>query len=290
MAQTAQKNGEEQVEIQSDKEEKTNGEYEQKLQWKETNTEDIELEDTSLHHSETIGRCQEEEEDHVKDVLEEWNGVEKFCLKKFFIALFSASLSFFDFFSDSLLGIKFLQEGLVFNFHPSAFGEFSGNYFGDFKGSGAFSGDLRGDFSGDFSGSGVFFSGYRLSDYRNLSGDFRGDFRGNFSGEFSGDFIGIFNGDFRGDCTALNVTTYNHSDYIESRQYNAGSYTCNNYNRMFGFATLAILFLPGIQWHAYLKTKYRLGRFFTSLFFPFFMVIFQVNLHMFQIPMMSGFE
>ena len=254
------------------------------------NNEDIELEDTSLHHSETIDRCQEEEEDHVKDVLEEWNGVEKFCLKKFFIALFLASLSFFDFFSDSLLGIKFLQEGLVFNFHPSTFGELSGNYFGDFKGSGAFSGDLRGDFSGDFRGSGVFFSGYRLNVYRNLSGDFRGDFRGNFSGDFSGDFDGILNGDFRGDCTALNVTTYNHSDYIESRQYNAGSYTCNNYNRMFGFATLAILFLPGIQWHAYLKTKYRLGRFFTSLFFPFFMVIFQVNLLIFQIPMMSGFE
>lgn len=151
-----------------------------------------------------IGKRQEE--DMVDELLNEWNGVEQFQLKTFFIILFSAFLSFFDFFSDGLLGIRYLQEGLVFD-------------------------SLKTD----------------------------------------GDFIDA-------NCTALDVKTYNFSDYIESRQYKVGSYTCSNYNLLYGIATIAITFLPGIQWHAYLKTQYNLGKFLSSIFFPIFMVIFQVNL------------
>ena len=199
-------NGEYQVQMQSaDPAKKNDEDYK-----KETTSEAaIELEDTQ----QTIGRCKEEEEDQVEELLKEWNGVEKFRLKRFFIGLFSASVSFFDFFSDSLLGVKFLQEGLVFDSSKT-----DGTYIDD-------------------------------------------------------------------NCTALNIKTFNYSDYIESRQYSAGSYTCENYNRMYGFATLAILFLPGIQWHAYLKTKYNLGKFLTSLFLPIFMVIFQVSLWLEKIIM-----
>ena len=197
-------NGEEHIQMQSADPFKTNGEDEQKHHQKETTSEATELEENQ-QRDQTIGRYkEEEEEDQVEELLKEWNSVEKFRLKTFFISLFFASLSFFDFFSDGLLGVKFLQEGLVFD-----------------------------------------------------------------SSKTDGTFI-------NDNCTALDIKIYNYSDYIESRQYNAGSYTCENYNRMYGFATLAILFLPGIQWHAYLKTKYHLGKFLTSLFFPFFMVIFQV--------------
>ena len=117
-----------------------------------------------------IGKRQEE--DMVDELLNEWNGVEQFQLKTFFIILFSALLSFFDFFSDGLLGIRYLQEGLVFD-----------------------------------------------------------------SSKTDGDFIDA-------NCTALEVKTYNFSDYIESRQYKVGSYTCSNYNLLYGITTIAITFLP----------------------------------------------
>ena len=172
----------------------------------ETCTEATSVSETSQQHSQTTDRGQNEDEDHVREVIKEWTNVEEFNLMKFFIILFSASLTFFDFFSDGLLGIQFLQEGFVFN-----------------------------------------------------------------SSKTDDDFID-------GSCTALNITTFNYDEYNQTRRYDVGSYTCDKYNRMYGFATLAISFLPGIQWHAYLKTKYSLGKFLTSLFFPFFMVIFQVSL------------
>ena len=123
------------------------------------------------NHPRMVKRGKKEEEDMVDELLNEWNGVEQFQLKTFFIILFSALLSFFDFFSDGLLGIRYLQEGLVFD-----------------------------------------------------------------SSKTDGDFIDA-------NCTALEVKTYNFSDYIESRQYKVGSYTCQNYNLLYGIATIAITFL-----------------------------------------------
>ena len=161
--------------------------------------------ETSQHHSQSTDKGQDEDEDQVREVIKEWTNVEEFHLRRFFLILFSASMTFFDFFSDSLLGIQFLQEGFVLN-----------------------SSETKGE---------------KIDD----------------------------------SCTELDITTFNYDEYNETRQYNVGLYTCDKYNRMYGFATLAISFLPGIQWHAYLKTKYSLGKFLTSLFFPFFMVIFQVS-------------
>ena len=175
----------------------------QSAEEKETCAE-VTVSEATQQRSQTTDSDKEEEEDQVREVIKEWTNVEEFRLRTFFIILFSASLSFFDFFSDSLLGIKFLQEGFVFDSSKT--------------------------------------NGRMIDD----------------------------------NCSALNITTFNYSEYNETREYSPGSYTCDNYNRMFGFATLAISFLPGIQWHTYLKTKYSLGKFLTSLFFPFFMVIFQV--------------
>ena len=175
----------------------------QSAEEKETCAE-VTVSEATQQRSQTTDSDKEEEEDQVREVIKEWTNVEEFRLRTFFIILFSASLSFFDFFSDSLLGIKFLQEGFVFDSSKT--------------------------------------NGRMIDD----------------------------------NCSALNITTFNYSEYNETREYSEGLYTCNNYNRMFGFATLAISFLPGIQWHTYLKTKYSLGKFLTSLFFPFFIVIFQV--------------
>ena len=46
----------------------------------------------------------------------------------------------------------------------------------------------------------------------------------------------------------------------------------------YGVITLLIPFLPGIRWYASVKTeKHHFARFVTSLFFPFFMIIFKVS-------------
>ena len=48
-------------------------------------------------------------------------------------------------------------------------------------------------------------------------------------------------------------------------------------NLVFGFLTLFIQFLPGIQWYTSVATKHLLLRFLTTIFFPFFTVIFKVR-------------
>ena len=46
----------------------------------------------------------------------------------------------------------------------------------------------------------------------------------------------------------------------------------------YGVITLLIPFLPGIRWYASVKTeKHHFARFVTSLFFPFFMIVFKVT-------------
>ena len=91
-------NGEEHIQMQSADPFKTNGEDEQKHHQKETTSEATELEENQ-QRDQTIGRYkEEEEEDQVEELLKEWNSVEKFRLKTFFVSLFFASLSFFDFF------------------------------------------------------------------------------------------------------------------------------------------------------------------------------------------------
>lgn len=54
-------------------------------------------------------------------------------------------------------------------------------------------------------------------------------------------------------------------------------------NRMYGILTLLIQFLPGIQWYTSITTKHKLLRFLTTIFFPFFTVIFKVTVLMMTI-------
>ena len=70
------------------------------------------------------------------------------------------------------------------------------------------------------------------------------------------------------------------SDWTDKRFYAENSYTCERQNLVFGIATLSIQFLPGIQWYSTLKVKtinHRLGRFLSSLLFPFFSILFKVT-------------
>ena len=56
------------------------------------------------------------------------------------------------------------------------------------------------------------------------------------------------------------------------------TYSCGaKGNLLLGVITLAIPFLPGIQWYASVNTeKHHFGKFVTSLLFPFFMIFFKV--------------
>ena len=51
-------------------------------------------------------------------------------------------------------------------------------------------------------------------------------------------------------------------------------------NQVYGILTLLIQFLPGIQWYTSITTKHKLLRFLTTIFFPFFTVIFKVTVLM----------
>ena len=51
-------------------------------------------------------------------------------------------------------------------------------------------------------------------------------------------------------------------------------------NRVYAILTLLIQFLPGIQWYTSITTKHKLLRFLTTIFFPFFTVIFKVTVLM----------
>ena len=57
------------------------------------------------------------------------------------------------------------------------------------------------------------------------------------------------------------------------------TYSCGaKGNVILGAITLAIPFLPGIQWYASVKTeKHQFGKFITSLLFPFFVIFFKVR-------------
>ena len=60
------------------------------------------------------------------------------------------------------------------------------------------------------------------------------------------------------------------------------TYTCGTEpNPFLGIITIAIPFLPGIQWYAFLKTtkQQAFTKFITSLFFPFFLLFFKVGIH-----------
>ena len=71
----------------------------------------------------------------------------------------------------------------------------------------------------------------------------------------------------------------NHSDWTDIRVYDDNFYTCETQNLVFGIATMSIQFLPGIQWYTTLKVtkNHRLGRFLSSLLFPFFSILFKVT-------------
>ena len=81
-------------------------------------------------------------------------------------------------------------------------------------------------------------------------------------------------------CRRLTVEVLtNHSDWTDTRVYAEHFYTCETQNLVFGIATLSIQFLPGIQWYTTLKVAghHRLGRFLSSLLFPFFSILFKVT-------------
>ena len=81
-------------------------------------------------------------------------------------------------------------------------------------------------------------------------------------------------------CKNLTVEFSAHSDWTDTRVYADHVYTCERQNLVFGIATLSIQFLPGIQWYTTLKVKaghHRLGRFLSSLLFPFFSILFKVT-------------
>ena len=64
----------------------------------------------------------------------------------------------------------------------------------------------------------------------------------------------------------------------EHRYYPENSYGCwTTPNRVYGLLTLLITFLPGIQWYTSIKTRHKLTRVLSSLFFPVFMVLFKVR-------------
>ena len=64
----------------------------------------------------------------------------------------------------------------------------------------------------------------------------------------------------------------------EHRYYPENSYVCwTTPNRAYGLLTLLITFLPGIQWYTSIKTRHKLTRVLSSLFFPVFMVLFKVR-------------
>ena len=64
-----------------------------------------------------------------------------------------------------------------------------------------------------------------------------------------------------------------------SSSHNVFTYSCGTKgNGFLGAITLAIPFLPGIQWYVSVKTeKHQFGKFVTSLLFPFFMIFFKVR-------------
>ena len=79
-------------------------------------------------------------------------------------------------------------------------------------------------------------------------------------------------------CQNLTVKNLSHhEDGTTTIFYAKHSYTCHTQNMVFGIATLFIQFLPGIQWYTTLRTENLLGRFLSSLLFPFFSILFKVN-------------
>ena len=64
-----------------------------------------------------------------------------------------------------------------------------------------------------------------------------------------------------------------------SSSHDVFTYSCGaKGNVILGAITLAIPFLPGIQWYASVKTeKHQFGKFITSLLFPFFVIFFKVR-------------
>lgn len=96
-------------------------------------------------------------------------------------------------------------------------------------------------------------------------------------------------------CRNLTVEVLsNDSDWTDKRFYDESGhfYTCETQNLVFGIATLSVQFLPGIQWYTTLKVNenHRLGRFLSSLLFPFFSIMFKVafkTIDLFQIFFLS---
>ena len=87
-----------------------------------------------------------------------------------------------------------------------------------------------------------------------------------------------------GECQT--IENLNFTSILDEYQLHENStifaYTCRTQaNVLFGIITIAIPFLPGIQWYASLKTErsHAFWKFITSLFFPFFMLFFKVGLH-----------
>ena len=79
-------------------------------------------------------------------------------------------------------------------------------------------------------------------------------------------------------CVNLSVKNLSHSsDGTITMFYAEHSYTCHSQNLFFGIATLLIQFLPGIEWYTTLRTEHLLGRFLSSLLFPFFTILLKVN-------------
>ena len=86
------------------------------------------------------------------------------------------------------------------------------------------------------------------------------------------------------ECLLLQNNSSSISDEYQHLQntsslHNVFTYSCGaKGNDLLGAITLAIPFLPGIQWYASVKTeKHQFGKFITSLLFPFFMIFFKVR-------------
>ena len=83
------------------------------------------------------------------------------------------------------------------------------------------------------------------------------------------------------DTHSTNSTIFHSNPLTKSNDQN---------DKVYGILTLLIQFLPGIQWYTSITTKHKLLRFLTTIFFPFFTVIFKVTVLMMTslLPLFSG--
>ena len=78
-----------------------------------------------------------------------------------------------------------------------------------------------------------------------------------------------------------NLTFIPETCFLQQNNTSNLTYDCiHPPNLLYGYLTLLIPFLPGIQWYSSLQVekKYMLAKFMSSLLFPIFMIVFKVRL------------